>query len=52
MDIEVPNINLILFHDVNLILLLTSHLDVYNSRDELLRFLISDKHLLEVDHLL
>lgn len=52
MHIEVPNINLILFHNVNLILLLTSHLDVDNRGDELLRFLISDEHFLEIDHLL
>ena len=52
MDIEVPHENLVVLHDIDLILLLTGHLDVDDGSDELLRFLVSDEHLLEVDHLL
>lgn len=52
MYIEISNVNYIFFHDVDLVLLLTGHLDVYNGCNELLRFFISDEHLLEIDHLL
>lgn len=52
MYIEVSNVNNILFNNVDLILFLTGHLDIDNGCNELLRLLVSNEHLLEIDHLL
>lgn len=52
MNIEIAHIYKILFHDIDLVLLLAGHLDVDDSRNELLRLFAGDEHLLEIDHLL